>query len=69
MTRSPMIYGVYEDDEFETCVYVGTAVEISLEFGIKVSTVYDVAAMPDRLLNCRYKVVKIGYENDLERIE
>lgn len=29
-----VIYGVYEDDEYQECRFVGTADEISKEFGI-----------------------------------
>lgn len=30
-----VIYGVYEDDEYQECRFVGTAKEIAKEFGIK----------------------------------
>lgn len=30
-----VIYGVYEDDEYQECRFVGTAKEIAKEFGIR----------------------------------
>ena len=34
------IYGIYENNKTETCVFVGTAKEISKEFGLKMDSIH-----------------------------
>lgn len=65
MSRNRMIYGVYEDDELECCVFVGTAPEIAKEFRVHKDKIYDFASQ-DRLFKWKYKIKRIGYENELE---
>ena len=66
MSRNRMIYGVYEDDELEGCVYVGTAQEIAKEFKVHKDQIYDYV-LQDRLLKNKYRIKKVGYEDVLER--
>lgn len=66
--KNRMIYGVYEDDEFEECVYVGTVEEIAIEFCVKRDTVRNIVSQ-GRLLNWKYRIKKVGYEDELERVD
>ena len=66
MNKNRMIYGVYENDEFEECVYVGTVEEIAIEFCVRKDTIYNIVAR-DGLLNWKYRIKKVGYENEIEK--
>lgn len=66
MSRDRMIYGVYEDDEIEMCVYVGTAKEIAIHFNVKENTIYDIVS-DNKLFKWKYRIKRVGYESELER--
>lgn len=64
--RNRMIYGVYADDELEECVYVGTAEEIAREYKVHRDAIYDYVSQ-GRLLKNKYRIKKVGYEDEIER--
>lgn len=60
------IYGIYENDEYEECIYVGTAKEIAKEFNIKQNSLYRMVSRGDKTIqgkkNKRYLIKKIEEE-------
>ena len=57
------IYGIYENDEIEQCVYVGTAKELAEELNIKKGSLYRMISRGDKTIqgkkNKRYLIKKI----------
>lgn len=66
MSRNRMIYGVYEDNELEECVFVGTAHEIAKEFRVHPEKIYD-SSSQNKQFKWKYRIKRIGFEDDLER--
>lgn len=62
--KNYMLYGVYEKDDSEECVFVGTMKEVAEKFNVTQNAVFiDVARK--RKLNWRYIVKKLGKELEL----
>lgn len=66
MSRNRMIYGVYEDNELECCVFVGTAQEIAKEFKVHKDKIYE-SSSQNKQFKWKYRIKRIGFEDDLER--
>ena len=58
-----MIYGIYENDETETCRFVGTIKEIAEEFDCEECSVRS-GISKNYLLKGKYKIVKLFYEKN-----
>ena len=62
-----MIYGIYENDETELCVFVGTLKEIAAEFGMKRGSLYRILSRGDKTIqgnkHKRYLIKKL-YKED-----
>lgn len=44
------IYGIYENDEYEECIYVGTIKEIAIEFGCKENSLRTILSRNHKLI-------------------
>lgn len=44
------VYGIYENDEYEECFYVGTAKEIAKEFNINQYSLYRILSRGDKTI-------------------
>ena len=55
------IYGVYEDDEYQECRFVGSAREIAKEFKCHKTTIY-YAIKRGTKLNAKYLILELYKE-------
>lgn len=60
------IYGIYENDEYEECIYVGTIKEIAIEFGCKENSLRTILSRKHTTIqgnrHKRYLIKELYYE-------
>jgi len=61
------IYGVYEDDEYQECRFVGSAREIAKEFGCDKTAVIHAVERKSKL-QWKYLILELYKEGTNERI-
>lgn len=65
MVKTMKIYGVYENDEYQECRYVGTAIEVAKEFKCSRFTIYHSIKRKTKL-KAKYIVIELYEEAQSE---
>lgn len=56
-----MIYGAYEDDEFEQCRYIGTVKELAKELNVTENAIRRAVSI-NKKIHRKYKIIKLYKE-------